>query len=130
MRPALIDWSKTVVGEVATDSVTVNVLLQGRIQTQRVEELDAAAASRSARGIEEIATDPAAAIPAARPTDPSYGSSPAQRAVLRIWVSISCFARNPSLALRAAMILRCSPIDSRMRSGSVIGIGCRCVSVT
>lgn len=52
-----------------------------------------------------------------------YGSSPAQRAVLRIWVSISSLARAPSLALRAAMIFRCSPIDSRMRSGSVIGIG-------
>jgi len=66
IRSALIGWSKTLAAEVATDGVTVNVLLPGRIHTQRVDELDAAAASRSSRSVEEIAAESAAGIPAGR----------------------------------------------------------------
>jgi hypothetical protein len=58
-----------------------------------------------------------------------YGSSPAQRAVLRMCVSISTRAAAGSLERRAAMMRRCSAIDALMRAGSVIGIGWRCVSV-
>lgn len=66
IRSALIGWSKTLAAEVATDGVTVNVLLPGRIHTQRVDELDAAAASRSSKSVEEIAAESAAGIPAGR----------------------------------------------------------------
>lgn len=66
IRSALIGWSKTLAAEVAADGVTVNVLLPGRIHTQRVDELDAAAASRSAKSVEEIAAESAAGIPAGR----------------------------------------------------------------
>jgi hypothetical protein len=59
----------------------------------------------------------------------NYGSSPAQRAVLRMCVSISTRAAAGSLERRAAMMRRCSAIDALMRAGSVIGIGWRCVSV-
>lgn len=66
IRSALIGWSKTLAAEVAADGVTVNVLLPGRIHTQRVDELDAAAASHSAKSVEEIAAESAAGIPAGR----------------------------------------------------------------
>ncbi|MFN3501124.1 MAG: SDR family oxidoreductase [Allorhizobium sp.] len=66
IRSALIGWSKTLAAEVAADGVTVNVLLPGRIHTQRVDELDAAAASRSSKSVEEIAAESAAGIPAGR----------------------------------------------------------------
>ena len=66
IRSALIGWSKTLSAEVATDGVTVNVLLPGRIHTRRVDELDAAAASRSAKSVEEVAAESAAGIPTGR----------------------------------------------------------------
>lgn len=66
IRSALIGWSKTLAAEVASDGVTVNVVLPGRIHTQRVDELDAAAASRSAKSVEEVAAESAAGIPAGR----------------------------------------------------------------
>lgn len=66
IRSALIGWSKTLAAEVAGDGVTVNVLLPGRIHTQRVDELDAAAANRSSKSIEEIAAESAASIPTGR----------------------------------------------------------------
>lgn len=66
IRSALIGWSKTLAVEVAADGVTVNVLLPGRIHTQRVDELDAAAASRSSKSVEAIAAESAAGIPAGR----------------------------------------------------------------
>lgn len=66
IRSALIGWSRTLAAEVAADGVTVNVLLPGRIHTQRVDELDAAAASRSAKSVEVIAAESAAGIPAGR----------------------------------------------------------------
>ncbi len=66
IRSALIGWSKTLAAEVAAEGVTVNVLLPGRIHTQRVDELDAAAAGRSGRSVEDIAAESAAGIPAGR----------------------------------------------------------------
>lgn len=66
IRSALIGWSKTLAAEVAPDGVTVNVILPGRIHTQRVDELDAAAASRLAKSVEEVAAESVASIPAGR----------------------------------------------------------------
>ena len=40
IRAAVVGWSKTLASEVAADGVTVNVVLPGRIQTSRVDELD------------------------------------------------------------------------------------------
>ncbi|RVT86939.1 SDR family oxidoreductase [Rhodobacteraceae bacterium CCMM004] len=66
IRSALVGWSKTLAAEVAADGVTVNVVLPGRIHTQRVDELDAAAAARTGSPVEEVAAASAAAIPAGR----------------------------------------------------------------
>ena len=39
LRQALIGWSKTLAAEVAADGVTVNIIVQGRIHTDRVDQL-------------------------------------------------------------------------------------------
>ena len=66
IRASVLGWSKTLSAEVANRGVTVNVVLPGRIQTDRVDELDQAAAMRTGKTREEIAASSAAAIPAGR----------------------------------------------------------------
>jgi 3-oxoacyl-[acyl-carrier protein] reductase len=66
LRPSLLGWSKTVKREVAADGVTVNVVVPGRIATNRVHGLDAAKAAREQRAVEEIAAQSARDIPVGR----------------------------------------------------------------
>mgnify|MGYP000107516373 CR=1 FL=1 len=66
IRAAVVGWSKTLASEVAADGVTVNVVMPGRIHTQRVDELDAAAAKRTSTDVDEVARKSAASIPAGR----------------------------------------------------------------
>jgi 3-oxoacyl-[acyl-carrier protein] reductase len=66
IRSAVVGWSKTLASEVAADGVTVNVVMPGRIHTQRVDELDAAAAKRTSTQVEDVARKSAATIPAGR----------------------------------------------------------------
>lgn len=66
IRQALVGWSKTLAGEVAADNVTANIIVQGRIHTSRVDELDAAAAKRLGKSIEDVKAQSIATIPAGR----------------------------------------------------------------
>jgi len=66
LRASLVGWSKTVAAEVAADGVTVNVLVPGRIKTQRVDELDAKAAERQGKSVDEVVRTSVATIPAGR----------------------------------------------------------------
>lgn len=66
LRAALIGWSKTLAAEVAADGVTVNTLLPGRIHTERVDELDAAAAKRTGKTVAEVAAQSRSTIPVGR----------------------------------------------------------------
>ncbi|WP_295807271.1 SDR family oxidoreductase [uncultured Nitratireductor sp.] len=70
IRSAIVGWSKTLATEVARDGVTVNVLMPGRIHTQRVVELDTAAANRSGKQVEEVSAAAAETIPMGRYGDP------------------------------------------------------------
>ncbi|MCX7560647.1 SDR family oxidoreductase [Sulfitobacter sp. F26204] len=66
IRSAVVGWSKSLANEVAADGITVNVVMPGRIHTQRVDELDAAAAKRTETDVTEVAAKSRAAIPAGR----------------------------------------------------------------
>lgn len=70
-RGALAGYLKTLAAEVAPDGVTVNLLLPGRIDTERVKSLDAASAERQGRDAEQVRADVISTIPAGRYGDPS-----------------------------------------------------------
>jgi 3-oxoacyl-[acyl-carrier protein] reductase len=61
-----VGWSKTLAAEVARDGVTVNVMAPGRIQTDRVEETDMAAAARDNQPLDEVRRISHAQIPVGR----------------------------------------------------------------
>lgn len=66
LRSSLVGWSKTLANEVGKDGITVNMILPGRIHTDRVDELDAANAKAQGKSVDDIATAARAAIPAGR----------------------------------------------------------------
>lgn len=69
-RAALAAYLKTLATEVARDGVTVNVLLPGRIATDRIRSLDAARAERQGRDVAEVAAASANDVPIGRYGDP------------------------------------------------------------
>lgn len=54
IRPAVAGWSKSVAREVSAFGVTVNLLVPGRIFTDRVVEIDAGNARRTGRSVEDV----------------------------------------------------------------------------
>jgi 3-oxoacyl-[acyl-carrier protein] reductase len=77
-RSALAGYLKTLAAEVAADGVTVNLLLPGRIATERVASLDEAAATRSGTSVEDVVQKSRATIPAGRYGDPAeFGAAAA-----------------------------------------------------
>jgi len=66
IRASVLGWSKTLATEVAAQGVTVNVVLPGRIHTDRVNQLDAVAAQNQGLSVAEVAAGSAASIPAGR----------------------------------------------------------------
>jgi len=65
-RAALAGYLKTLAAEVAADGVTVNLLLPGRIETDRTAALDAANAARLGRSLAETTQASIDSIPARR----------------------------------------------------------------
>ncbi len=65
-RAALAGWSKTLAREVAPDGVTVNLLVPGRIATNRVRTLDGARAAREGKPVAEVVQDSVGTIPVGR----------------------------------------------------------------
>ena len=63
LRATLVGWSKSMANETAGDGVTFNMLLPGRIDTDRLKELDAANAKRSGKDVAEVAKAQQAQIP-------------------------------------------------------------------
>jgi 3-oxoacyl-[acyl-carrier protein] reductase len=54
VRGAIAGWSKTLASEVARHGVTVNMILPGRIATDRVAELDGIRAEKTGASIEAV----------------------------------------------------------------------------
>jgi 3-oxoacyl-[acyl-carrier protein] reductase len=78
LRAGLLGWAKTLSAEVAPDGVTVNTMLPGRIETARLDQIDAATAERTGQTLEQVRAASVAAIPAGRlGTTREYGATAA-----------------------------------------------------
>ncbi|TDR93412.1 SDR family oxidoreductase [Enterovirga rhinocerotis] len=66
LRSSILGWAKTLSAEVAKDGITVNMILPGRIETDRTGELDEANAKRLGKTKDEVAAASVAQIPAGR----------------------------------------------------------------
>jgi 3-oxoacyl-[acyl-carrier protein] reductase len=67
---SLVGWSKTLAREVGQDGVTANIVLPGRIATDRIRFLDNQKARREGRALEEVAAESSASIPLGRYGEP------------------------------------------------------------
>lgn len=66
LRMSLVGWSKTLAGEVGREGITSNIVVPGRIATQRITQLDAARAEREGSTVQEVAGASTSAIPLGR----------------------------------------------------------------
>lgn len=71
VRGAIAGWSKTLADEVAPHGVTVNMVLPGRIDTDRVAGLDAARAQKSGRTVDDVRIESQKSIPMGRYGEPA-----------------------------------------------------------
>jgi 3-oxoacyl-[acyl-carrier protein] reductase len=73
---SLLGWSKTLSTEVAKDGITVNMILPGRIATDRLRFLDENKAKREGRPVEDVQKESIASIPVGRYGDiKEYGDA-------------------------------------------------------
>jgi len=70
LRASLVGWSKTLAREVARDGITANVVVPGRIATDRIRFLDEAKARRENRPVEAVAAESTSSIPVGRYGEP------------------------------------------------------------
>ncbi|MEP9379966.1 SDR family oxidoreductase [Aquabacter sp. CN5-332] len=70
LRLSLVGWSKTLAREVARDGVTANIILPGRIATDRIKFLDEQKAKREGRTVEEVSAESTGSIPVGRYGEP------------------------------------------------------------
>jgi 3-oxoacyl-[acyl-carrier protein] reductase len=94
-RAALAGYLKTLAAEVAADGVTVNLLLPGRIATDRATALDQGRADRTGHSIDDVQEQTSAEIPAGR-----YGS-PAE------FGSVAAFLCSQQASYVTGTALRC-----------------------
>ncbi|MBP2547481.1 3-oxoacyl-[acyl-carrier protein] reductase [Neorhizobium galegae] len=66
LRGALVGWNKTLATEIAGHGVTANLILPGRIHTDRIDELDGANAKRQGKSLDEVRSASIKTIPAGR----------------------------------------------------------------
>jgi len=62
LRQSLVGWSKTLSREVGKDGITCNVVVPGRIATDRIAFLDGQRAQREVRDVADIAAESSATI--------------------------------------------------------------------
>ncbi len=66
LRLSLVGWSKTLAREVGKDGITANIILPGRIATDRIKFLDEAKAKREGRSVEDVSAESTSSIPVGR----------------------------------------------------------------
>lgn len=66
LRPALTGWLKTLSNEIAKDGITVNSIAPGRIETDRLTQIDTANALKQNKSMDDIRAAAMARIPAGR----------------------------------------------------------------
>ncbi|MGB0634361.1 MAG: SDR family oxidoreductase [Paracoccaceae bacterium] len=66
IRASLVGWSKSLSNDLGPEGITVNMLLPGRIDTERVGEIDEAAAKRTGTSVDAVQKASMATIPLAR----------------------------------------------------------------
>lgn len=71
LRLTLVGWSKTLAREVGRDGVTANIILPGRIATDRIRFLDESKARRDGRSVADVSRESTEAIPIGRYGDPA-----------------------------------------------------------
>lgn len=78
LRAALLAWSKTLATEVASEGITVNIIMPGRVSTDRLRQLDEARAKRENTSYEKVVEASLRQIPMGRYGDPAeYGDTAA-----------------------------------------------------
>ena len=78
LRAALLAWSKTLSAEVAAEGITVNIIMPGRVATDRLRQLDEARAKRESISYDEVVKASLRQIPMGRYGDPKeYGDAAA-----------------------------------------------------
>jgi 3-oxoacyl-[acyl-carrier protein] reductase len=78
VRSATTAWSKTLSDQVAQDGITVNCLAPGRINTERIRQIDTDLAERQGRSFEEVTNASKSGIPMRRYGEPhEFGAAAA-----------------------------------------------------
>jgi 3-oxoacyl-[acyl-carrier protein] reductase len=65
-RMGVLGMAKTLAGELGRDNILVNVLGPGRIQTERIEQLDSIRAQKTGASVEQVRADTFKTIPLGR----------------------------------------------------------------
>jgi 3-oxoacyl-[acyl-carrier protein] reductase len=66
IRGAMAAWAKTLAGELGADGITVNNVLPGYTQTQRLDQILGERASNAGKSVQDIAKGMIASVPAGR----------------------------------------------------------------
>lgn len=70
LRLSLVGWSKTLAREVGRDGITANIVLPGRVATDRIKFLDEQKALRENRPVEAVTAESTGSIPIGRYGEP------------------------------------------------------------
>ena len=100
LRAALHGWMKTLAKEVAADGITVNMVMPGQIDTDRLRSLHQSTAERMGITAEAMAKTAAAAIPTGRFGEP------------REFAAVTAFLASPRASYLTGLEL---PVDGGMR---------------